>query len=162
MAYPDKINWSDPRKGSDLLSFDSIPEPFKSAVLDYHIQIEGQLEDIIKLAFRDPKRFKVNGFGRKVDFIRALIGETPDDEIWLLVGKLADLRNEFAHGTPAPQTIQPYIDDIQKQIQKIGPGYIVAAGLYDDKRLDILASAHFVAMRFFREIKEWLSNQPAT
>ena len=81
MAYQHKINWSDPGKGSDVLSFALVPEPFKSAVLDLHIQIEGQLEDIISLAFRDPTMFKVNRFSPKVDLVRALIGKPPDDEI---------------------------------------------------------------------------------
>ena len=52
MAYQHKIDWSDPRKGSDLVSFTM--EPVKRPVLDFHVQIEGELEEIINLAFRDP------------------------------------------------------------------------------------------------------------
>jgi hypothetical protein len=80
MAYQHKIDWSDPAKGSDAVSFTM--EPVKTAVLDFHIQIEGELEDIINLHFRDPAAFKINGFARKVALVRALIGKTPDDEIW--------------------------------------------------------------------------------
>jgi hypothetical protein len=152
MAYQHKIDWSDPRKGSDIVGFTL--DRFKTAVLDYHIQIEGELEDIIRMAFRDPDKFKINGFSRKVDLVQALIGKTPDDQIWSLVDKLADLRHEYAHGTPSPKTVQKYIGEIQNQLQKIRPDYIIASSL--DERLDILGSAHFTVRRFFREIKEWL------
>ncbi len=67
MLYQHKIDWSDPHKGSDILFF-TPADLFKSAVLDFHAEIEGQLEDIINLALRDPTAFKVNGFSRKVDF----------------------------------------------------------------------------------------------
>ena len=67
-------------------------------MLDFHVQIEGELEDTVRMAFRDPKRFQINGFGRQVNFVRALIGKTPDDEIWDILKNLVDLRNEYAHG----------------------------------------------------------------
>jgi hypothetical protein len=161
MAYQHKINWSDPRKGGGVLSFTR--DEFKSAVLDLHIQIEGQLEEIRHTAFRDPDMFKGRlEFSRQVRLVRALIGKSPDDEIWEIVNKLAALRNEFAHTTPAPKAIHDHIDALEKQVQKIGPGSIVAAGLYNDKRLDIVVSAHFAVQRFFLEIKDWLGSLPAT
>lgn len=132
-------------------------DQFKTAVLDYHIQIEGGLEDIIRIALRDPAKFSVSGFDRKVRLVRALIGKTPDDEIWEVVKKLAELRNKYAHGTPAPQTLQESINDLEKELQKIQPGYVIASSL--DKQLDILGAAHFTVRRFFREIKEWLAQQ---
>jgi hypothetical protein len=74
MAYQHKINWSDPAKEGDVVSFTM--EPVKTAVLDFHVQIEGELEDIINLHFCDPAAFKTNrlDFARRVSLARALIG----------------------------------------------------------------------------------------
>jgi hypothetical protein len=44
-------------------------EPVKTAILDFHVQIDGQLEDIIILQFRDPKAFEVNGFAAKASVL---------------------------------------------------------------------------------------------
>lgn len=105
-------------------------EPVKTAVLDFHVQIEGQLEDIINLAFRDPTAYKTDrlGFSRKVGLVRALIGKTPDDE-------------------------REYADEILEQVRKILPTFGPTPELDRGKQLQILAQALFVVRRFFREIK---------
>ena len=159
MAFQNKINWSAPHTGIQLLS--STSDAFKTAVLDYHIQIEGELENIIRMAFRDPDEYKTHrfGFARRVSLVRALIGKSPNDEIWKIVKKLPDLRNEYAHGMPRPQTVQKYIDELQQQLETIGFNYAITSGVYNDSRLDILASAHFAVGRFFWDIKEWLKSQ---
>jgi hypothetical protein len=159
MAYPHKINWSDPARESDVVSFTM--EPVKTAVLHFHVQIEGELEDIINLHFRDPAAFKINGFARKVALVRALIGKTPDDEIWSIVNKLNEFRNKFAHGTPGPETLQKYADEILEQIRKIWPAFSLTPDIDQGKHLQILAHALFAVRRFFREIREWLTSQPA-
>jgi hypothetical protein len=155
MAYQHKINWSDPSKGSDASSFTI--DLFKSAVLDFHVQIEGELEDIINLHFRDPAAFKINGFSRKVALVRALIGKTPDDEIWSIVNKLAEFRNKFAHGTPGPEVHQNYADEILEQLRKIWPTISLASVPDEEKNLRVVIQAHFAVRRFFREIKEGLA-----
>jgi hypothetical protein len=157
MVYQSKINWSDPRKGSDILSFTI--DRFKAAVLDFQIQIEGELEDIIRLHFRDPDAFNIRrlNFSLRVPLVQALTGKTPDEEIWSIVWKLADFRNEFAHGTPPPETLQKYADEILEQLRKIHPSISLASVPDEEKHLSILTQAHFTVRRFFREIKEGLT-----
>jgi len=143
MAYQQKINWSDPQKGGDVVSFTM--EPVKTAVLDFHVQIEVELEDIINLHFRDPAAFKTNrlDFSRRVSLVRALIGKTPDDEIWSIVNKLGEFRNEFAHKTPGPEILQKYADEILEQLRKIWPAFSLTPDIDQGKHLQILSQALF-------------------
>jgi hypothetical protein len=97
MAYSKKINWKDPAKASAVLA--STQYKFKSAVLDFQVQVEGELADIITRHFQDPTAYKLNavGFERRIELVRALVGKTPDDEIWPLVKGLGQLRNKYSH-----------------------------------------------------------------
>jgi hypothetical protein len=133
-------------------------EPVKTAVLDFHVQIEGELDDIINLHFRDPEAFKINGFGRKVDLVRALIGKTPDDEIWSLAKKFNKFRKKFAHGKPSPQTLEKNSEELLEQVQKIWPAFRPTTDNEQEQRLQILTQAMFAIRRFFREIKQVLAN----
>ena len=164
MAYQNKINWSDPKKGSDVMSF-SI-DPFKSAVLDYNIEIEGELEDIINRHFRNPKAFKTRGMGFNIrlKLARALIGETPDDEIWGIVTNLNELRNKFAHSkshqsVEGAEKIQEIVDKILEQLRKIWPEISLATVPENEKNLAIINQANLGVRRFFREIKTGLDSR---
>jgi hypothetical protein len=149
MIYEDKIDWADPNKTGDVLSFTQ--SKFKSAVLDYQIEVEGDLEDIIRRHFRDPEAYKVKllGFQRRIELVRALIGKTPDDGIWETIKRLGELRNQYSHsrftGTAA---------GILGQLKSVRPG-IFPDGLPE---LEIITQAHFIVRRFFREINEALDN----
>jgi hypothetical protein len=81
MIYENKINWRDPNKQAAPLVF--VQSKFKSAVLDYQIQVEGELEDMIKRHFRNPEAYQTKylPFQRRMEMVRALIGETPDDAV---------------------------------------------------------------------------------
>jgi len=53
MIYENNLDWRD-----KLLLIAFTHDPFKSAILDYQIQVEGQLEDIIERYPGDPKASK--------------------------------------------------------------------------------------------------------
>jgi hypothetical protein len=161
MAYQHKIDWSDPSKGSEIVSFTM--EPVKTAVLDFHLQVETELGEIINLHFKNPDAFKINrlDFSRKVALVQALIGKTPDDEIWPLVNKLSEFRNAFAHGTPPPEMMQNYADKILEQAQKIRPAFTPTPDMPQGTQVQILYQAMFVIRRFFREIRENVTRSSA-
>lgn len=75
MAYSKKIDWKDPAKASGALS--STQYRFKSAVLDFQVQVEGGLADIITRHFQDPTAYNLTlmGFERRIDLVRALVGK---------------------------------------------------------------------------------------
>jgi len=159
MIYEDKIDWADPNKTGDVLSFTQ--SKFKSAVLDYQIEVEGDLEDIIRRHFRDPEAYKVKllGFQHRIELVRALIGKTPDDGIWEIVKRLGELRNQYSHsrftGTAAgKKKIEDVTTKILGQLKSVRPG-IFPDGLPE---LEIITQAHFMVRRFFREINEALDN----
>jgi hypothetical protein len=154
MLYQRKINWSDPSSGSDVVSF--MMEPVKTAVLDFHVQIEGELDDLINMLIRDPEAFKITGFARKVALVRALIGKTPDDEIWPIVNTLDEFRNKFAHGTLGQETLQKYSEEILQQLLRIWPAFSMNPDIEQGKQIQILGQAMFAIRRFFREIKRAL------
>ena len=155
MAHQNKIDWSDPSLANATVSFTM--EPVKAGVLDYHVQIEGELDDLIDMLLRDPEAFKITGFARKVALVRALIGKTPDDEIWSIVDKLNEFRNKFAHGKPGPEVLQKYSEELLRQLQKLWPVfYPNPADIEQGKQLQILGQAMFAIRRFFREIKSAL------
>src|SRR5258708_38243335 len=156
MAYHKNINGPDPAKRIEQISFKK--ETVKTAVVDYHVQIEGELDDFINLQLRDPEAFKITGFARKVALVRALIGRTPDDEIWLVVNKLNEFRNKFAHGTPSPETLQKYSEELLDQVRKIWPPFSPnPADNEQGQRLQILGQAMFAIRRFVREINAALA-----
>jgi len=138
MAYQHKINWSDPAKGSDVVSFTM--EPVKTAVLDFHLQIENELGELIKLHFRDPDSFKIkrSNFDRRVALVRAPIGKTLDDEIWSIVNKSGEFRNVFAHNTPTPELLQKYADEILEQYEN---DRVVSAFVDTKSRLSFMMPA---------------------
>lgn len=159
MIYEDKIDWADPSKAGDVLTFSQTK--FKSAVLDYQIAVEGDLGDIIKRHFRDPKAYKVKylPFQHRIDLVRALIGKTPDDGIWEIVKSLGKLRNQYSHsrftGTEKGiETIKKKTIEIFSQLKGIRPD-IVPIEVPD---LEIINLAHFTVRRFFREINEALDS----
>ena len=152
MAYQHKINWSQP--GGDVVSF--VTEPLKSAVLDYHVQVEVELGDLINVLLRDPEAFKITGFARRVALVRALIGKTPDDEIWAIVNKLNEFRNKFGHGTPSAEILKAYSQAILEQVRKIWPTFSPSSKGLHDQYIEIVSHAMFVIRRFFREIRKGL------
>jgi hypothetical protein len=159
MLYKDKINWHDPNKAGVALSFTQ--SKFKSAVLDYQIEVEGDLEDIIKRHFRDPKAYKVKSlpFWSRIKLVRALIGKTPDDGIWKIVEQLGELRNKYSHsrltGTEeGMKEIKEMTIEILGQIRDIRPDD-VPSELPD---LEVITQAHFMVRRFFRDINEELDS----
>ena len=160
MAYQHKIDWS--HLGIDSVSFTLI-EPVKSAVLDFHLQLETELGDIIRLHFKNPEAFKIRrlNFSSRVALVQALIGKTPDDEIWALVNKLTDFRNEFAHGTPPPETVQKYADELLEQVRKIWPAFTPIPDSDQGIQLQILGHAMVAIRRFFGEIREAVTRSSA-
>jgi hypothetical protein len=161
MIYEDKIDWADPNKVGDVLTFTQ--SKFKSAVLDYQIAVEGDLEDIIKRHFRDPKAYKVKylPFQRRIDLVRALIGKTPDEGIWEIVKSLGELRNQYSHsrftGTEEGiKTIKKMTIEIFNQLKVVRPDIVPSE--IPDLDLEIISLAHLTVRRFFREINEALDN----
>jgi hypothetical protein len=159
MIYENKINWKDPAKGGGVLGFRTYR--FKSAVLDYQIQVEGELEDIIKRHFRDPEAYETKyvPFKRRIELVRALIGKTPDDGIWAVVKNLGDLRNRYSHSRineteAGKKEIQKMTAEILRLLKGIRPGTF-PDGLPDE---GIIEQAHFMVQRFFREINEALDS----
>ncbi|SRR6266436_1857106 len=157
MIYEKKIDWTDPAKASDALTFTTYR--FKSAVLDYQIQVEGELEDMIKRHFRDPEAYdtKYVPFKRRMELVRALIGKTPDERIWYVVKSLGDLRNKYSHSRyneteAGKKDIRKMTADILGLLKGIRPDTF-PDGLPDE---EIILQAHFMVKRFFREINEAL------
>jgi len=152
MLYEKKIDWTKAR-GAVLVS---TRDPFKSAVLDYQIEVEGDLEDIIK---RHPQAYKTDRmpFRKRIKRVRTLIGKTPDDGIWAVVKSLGCLRNKYAHSrstetAAGKKEIQKMTAEILTLLKGIRPG-IFPDALPDQ---DIIEQAHFMVQRFFREINKAL------
>jgi hypothetical protein len=108
------------------------------------------------MLFRDPEAFKITGLARKVALVRALIGKTPDDEIWSIVNTLNEFRNKFAHGTLGQETLQKYSKEILQQLLRIWPAFSMNPDIEQGKQIQILGQATFAIRRFFREIKRAL------
>jgi hypothetical protein len=157
MIYENKIDWT---KGLGVLSFTQ--SEFKSAVLDYQIQVEGVLEDIIKRHLRDQERMpRLWQFELRIKFARALIGETPDDKIWSVVESLGKLRNQYSHSRftetqAGKQKIQELINAILCQLKSVRPDLVWNA---TPDQMQILMQAHYMVQRFFREINDALDRQ---
>jgi hypothetical protein len=116
MLYEKKIDWTKAR-GAVLVS---TRDPFKSAVLDYQIEVEGDLEDIIK---RHPQAYKTDRmpFRKRIKRVRTLIGKTPDGGIWAVVKSLGCLRNKYAHSrstetAAGKKEIQKMTADLHRKI----------------------------------------------
>jgi len=159
MIYEDKLNWADQGKAGDVLVFSQ--SKLKSFVLDYQIEVEGDLEDIIKRHFRDPEAYKVKyvPFQSRIRLVRALIGKTPDDEIWEIVKSLGELRNQYSHsrftGTEEGiKAIKKMTIEVLSKLKGVRPD--IFHGEIPD--LEIITLAHFTVRRFFREINEALDS----
>jgi len=161
MIYNQKINWQDPNMQGAGLAFSQ--SKFKSAVLDYHIQVEGELGDIIKRLFRDQEAYKIRyvPFRTRIDLVRAPIGKTPDDEFWDLIKSLGNLRNQYSHSrfteTEAGQEkIQEITDTILRQLQNIRSD--IKTEMLPNQ-LEVITQAHFMVQIFFRVINEALDKE---
>ena len=161
MIYEAKIDWKVVKPHAGLLS---VQDEFKTVVLDYQIGVEGELEDIIRRHLRNPAACKTKyiPFERRIEWVQALIGKTPDDEIWGVVKSLGKLRNQFAHSKVSAKEagkkkVEKLTIEIFNQIATIRPSIRWRASPPD--RLDILAHAHLIVQRFFGEINEGLDRQ---
>jgi hypothetical protein len=160
MIYDQKINWQS-RTSMGVLSFSQ--NQFKSAVLDYQIQVEGELGDIIKRHFRDQEVYRLRyvQFRTRIDLVSALIGKTPDDEFWDLITSLGTLRNQYSHsrftGTAEGQKkIKEITNTILLQMQTIRAD--LKPEMFPDP-LDVIQQAHLMVQAFFRVINEALDKE---
>jgi hypothetical protein len=163
MAYSKKIDWRDPAKSSAALV--STRHRFKSAVLDFQVQVEGELADIITRHFQDPSAYNLTplGFERRIELVRALVGETPDDDIWPLIKSLGQLRNKYSHSrfvetAEGKAEIATMMVKILEKLKRIRPDLNFDGVPDADRDYMILTESHFVAQRFFREINEGLDH----
>jgi hypothetical protein len=100
-------------------------------------------------------------FVRRIELVRALIGETPDDGIWEVVERLGELRNQYSHsrftGTAEGiENIKRMTDEILRELRRVR--HDIVPGELPDQ--DIITLAHFTVRRFFREINEALDKLP--
>jgi hypothetical protein len=137
---------------------------FKSAVLDYQVQVEGELADIITRHFQKPSAYNLKnmGFERRIDLVCALIGETHNDEIWPLVKNLGKLRNKYSHSrftetAEGKSEIAKITNDIFGQVRNIRPDLNFDG--VAERDLEIVSQAHFIVQRFFCEINEGLNER---
>jgi hypothetical protein len=81
-------------------------DPFKTAVIDYQIEVDSGISDIINIHFRNPDAYDVERASLKVriQLAQALIGPTPDDDVWDIVKAFSRLRNSLAHSATAYTT----------------------------------------------------------
>jgi hypothetical protein len=159
MLYENKINWVAPAKGGGILQFTL--DQFKAAVLDYQVEVEGELGDIIKRHFQDQEEYETRyiPFDRRVALVRALIGKTPNDDIWLLVKSLGKLRNLYSHSRftwteAGKKEIQKMTNTMLSQINGIRPD--MNFDPIPDREIQVIIQAHFIVQRFLREINEAL------
>jgi len=136
---------------------------FKSAILDYQIQVEGELGDIIKRHFRDQEAYNIRRlqFQARVDLVRALIGDTPDDGFWNLIKSLGNLRNQYSHSrytetTEGQKKIQDAKNAIFQHMQNIRSD--IKPEMFPND-LEILTWANFMLQVFFRVINEALDKE---
>jgi len=160
MIYDQKINWR-ALTALGVLSFSQ--NKFKSAALDYEIQVEGELGDIIKRHFRDQEVYEIRylPFRTKIRLVRALIGKTPDDRFWDLIASLGTLRNQYSHsrftGTAEGQKkIKEITNTILHQMQTIRAD--LKPEMFPDP-LNVIQQAHLMVQEFFRVIEEVLDKE---
>ena len=119
MIYDQKINWRDPNKGMEIVS--SRHDPFESAVIDYQIEMETAISRLINIHFRNPDAYDVERapLQVRIQLAQALIGPTPDDDVWDIVKAFSRLRNSLIEGSfqnmvpgaePKRQLLQPPVD----------------------------------------------------
>jgi hypothetical protein len=121
-------------------------DPMVVRILDFHLQVEESLVELIESFLRDAKQVKLDrlSFAAKVNWARALVGPQEKDEIWELALKLNALRNSVAHRTPrAPQEKH---DELEAELRRLVPEIQLreqdAAVFY----------AALACIKFFREI----------
>jgi hypothetical protein len=158
MIYDQKLDWADPNKGMMVLH--ARHDPFKTKVLDYHIAIEAALADLINQHFRGPEFYDIDpvSFSIKVRLARALIGPTPDDSIWKVIGSFSKLRNIFAHSsTSGTQQGIDKIENLAKtlllELRECRPD-IILPNVKD--KVDVIELVAMTVHRFFREITDAL------
>lgn len=159
MIYDKKINWHDPSIAMGIVG--STHDPFKSAVIDYHTDMEAAISDLIDLNFRDPGAYDVDRapFQTRIQIARALIGPTPDDDVWDIVKAFSSLRNTLAHSSTAYTQegrvkTERQTRDILKALQKVRPEYTDEVA---KDRTFMIAWAAMTVQGFFRKIREALS-----
>jgi hypothetical protein len=159
MLYVTKIDWSKIETALTVYRHDK----FKSAVLDFHINMEAGVNEIINCHFRDPGAIKLYLFGLKarIEIARALIGPTPDDKAWNIIATFSELRNIYAH-SPTYKTaegekrIKAKVTEVWEKILVVNPG--LGPNFPNPPREDIVQRAEVVVDRFFREINAHLDS----
>jgi hypothetical protein len=154
MIYENKIKWP----AMAILS--RTQDPFRDAVLDYQIQVEGALGDIIKRHFRDQRIYNMRyvQFRNRVNLARALIGETPDDAFWPLIETLGDLRNHYSHSRytrteAGREKTKAMVEKILRQISEVWPE--IEWREHPDQ-IAIIQQAHMMVQGFLQEINRAL------
>ena len=91
-------------------------DPMVARILDFHLQVEQSLVELIKSFLKDAEQVKTDNlsFPAKVSWARALAGPQDKDEIWTLALKLNELRNSVAHRTSrAPLSAHEDMDRVR-------------------------------------------------
>jgi hypothetical protein len=163
MIYDQKIDWRNPNQGMGIVG--SRLDPFKSAVLDYQTDIEAEINDLINLHFRDPDAYDVEYAPLKIriQLARALIGPTPDDDIWAIITAFSKLRNSLPHSATAYtaegiKKTESQTRNLLTALQKLRPEYTDEAAKDKDW---VIAWAAMTVQCFFREIRKALSPNEA-
>ena len=141
-------------------------DPFKSAVIDYQTDMEAAISDLINLHFRNPEAYDVERapFQTRIQIAKALIGPTPDDDIWDIVKAFSSLRNTLAHSSTAYteegiRKTERQTRDILRALQKVRPEYTDEIA---KDRMFMIAWAAITVQGFFREIREALSHNDSS
>jgi hypothetical protein len=123
-----------------------------SMFINHHLDIEAELEGLIRSQLRAPDSFDVEDprfpFPKKVDLARALVGPQPDDDLWDILLKFNETRNAIAHRDKKdPQT---KFNELSKLVTNAPPSLPVA----DDTQ--VMMSALKICTWFIRDIKQSL------
>jgi hypothetical protein len=118
--------------------------------INHHLDLEAELEDLIRSQLRDPDKFKVEdlSFPKKVELAQALAGPQPDDHLWDILLKFNETRNTIAHRKK--QTPQTKFNELRRLVTSALPSYPVP----DDTQ--VLGGALKICTWFIRDVKQSL------
>lgn len=118
--------------------------------INHHLNLEAQLEDLIRSQLRDPDRVDFDRMQSpaKVELTRALAGPQTDDYLWEIVLKFNETRNTIAH---RKKTLPPQkFTELRGLVTKAVSSALVA----DDTQ--VMMSALKICTWFLQEIKQSL------